>query len=437
MSWLVRLDQADGDVRLDQADGDVRLHQDDGGELPIRAPLTEVVNELRQAWARDLNDLPKDGPSGGSWEEFVNELRAEMALVAVEPPHAPNEPEVVHKVTIQDYQLDRDRLAQARPASGFEDLGNLLDELKLAHLKGALAEFTLLECIVGIEDRPVRYRHRTQWVARAIHFTAFDWLRLPVCSQALLRRLQESGVSKLPERQKIANALSRHRREGGWLEPPKVPEAEAAALQPTQLVAPTLEHYFEAGGLLFAPCGKCHHLGEDRLQGVSRHLSLSGPILQAVARLAKLSGRPVLVAKGALDPFALGAQSSDCAAQTILDEPKLAACREALGADLLVLAAAVPFGGPSTPCVLPLPPFDAWAEGESHALIAAVSWLLSLPCPFQRPPATPLAPPLPDSNPCNCRQGRAPRGHQTLQTQEATGGVAWLFRRPRELVHNL
>ena len=167
-------------------------------------------------------------------------------------------------------------------------------------------------------------------------------------------------MSKLAERQKIANALSRHRREGGWLERPVVPEA---AVQPTRLVAPSLEPCVGAGGLLFAPSGRCYYLGNGRPEGASCHLSLSGPVLQSVARLAGLSGRPVFVAHGASDPFVL--QTGNGGFQTALDAPKLEAYQQAFGPELLVLAAAVPrSSGPSASCVMPLPPFDSWAEGE-------------------------------------------------------------------------
>ena len=129
---------------------------DDDDAALAAAPLAAVIGELRQAWARDLEDLPKDAPSDGSWEEFVNELRAEMASASVTPAAADDVRAQASEVTMQEYKHDCVRSAQVRPTGGKQELGSFLDELQLTHVKDTLSELTLLECIIGIEDRPVR-----------------------------------------------------------------------------------------------------------------------------------------------------------------------------------------------------------------------------------------------------------------------------------------
>ena len=214
----------------------------------------------------------------------------------------------------------------------------------------------------------------------------------------LLAHLKLLGISKLQDRQLLANSLCRHLRT--TVAPVLAEIASPADLRHPLLSAPLLlERYGPhagAVGLLALPDGSFAHVNEvpaERYGFVHysaglQQPKLDGPILGEVARLATLTGRPVYVPMMDEDAFVLEPAFSYLrGAPPLVDEQKLEDVRAALGAEVAVLTSTFAHNMPSVPGVVGMIPcFDSWAVEDAYG----DAWLRKLR-------SSPLRPDMPYS----------------------------------------
>lgn len=200
----------------------------------------------------------------------------------------------------------------------------------------------------------------------------------------LLQHLKVLGVARLAERQLLANALGKLKRQF----PSTSRNANPADGAHPVLRRPELieRHGLHCGavGILFHTDGSCSHVNEapyEHEYGFTHYSTglqqpkLDGPIVSEVARLAPLVGRPVFYACCDEDPFVREPASSYRREAALLDDTKLADFRAALGDDVAVLTTTAVRGLTSVPrSVGLLPAFDSWARLDE----AAAPWMRAL-----------------------------------------------------------
>ena len=186
----------------------------------------------------------------------------------------------------------------------------------------------------------------------------------------LLSWLKVLGVSALAERQQLANAVSKLKRE--MPQPCESPAGSHPVLHAHALVERYGRHCASIG-LLVRADGTCHFVNEKPGDFYGSHTfstglqqpKLDGPIIAEVARLAPLVGRPVYVGFADEDPFVADPSNAFFREAAAVDEQKLSDFRQALGDDVAVLTTTFVRGAPSAPCVGLLPAFDSWAADDS------------------------------------------------------------------------
>lgn len=189
----------------------------------------------------------------------------------------------------------------------------------------------------------------------------------------LLAHLKNIGVSKLNERQLLANAICKHMRNRCFL------AANPADHTHPILKAPLLlERYGKhagAVGLLCKSDGSFAHVNEmpEERYGFVHYSSglqqpkLNGPIIAEVARLAALTNRAIYVAMMDEDPFVL--EPASCYLRDAPEQcaQKLADFRAAFGDDVACLTTTFAHNIPSVPGVVGMiPSFDSWAATDAH-----------------------------------------------------------------------